>query len=109
MSIPSGFDVSTTAAWLRRIAISFSHTVSLFSSKNGPTCAMLAGPVVISDIPRYEACECSFRDHVVNPLSLAARVAIPLIERIANEGGTEMRDALLLICTLPFVDLFGIR
>src|SRR5438067_7580168 len=41
--------------------------------------------------------------------SVAARVAVPLIERVADEAGTEMCDALLLICTPPFVDLLGVR
>src|SRR2546430_2943649 len=40
-----------------KYAISFIHTLSLFSSKNGPTCTRLSGPVAISDIPRYEACD----------------------------------------------------
>ncbi len=60
--VPLGSDESTKAALLRRIAISYSHTRSFFSSKNGPTWAILADPVVVSDIPGIRSVRRKLRD-----------------------------------------------
>jgi len=55
MSLGSGDGKSTKAPRLRRSAISPSHALSFCSSKNGPTFAMLADPVVVSPMLEYEA------------------------------------------------------